>query len=55
MTTVATADATYTDRQPAMSASVPETVRANRMPMMMPLVTMPTTRPRSPGSAILAE
>ncbi|GAB3889623.1 hypothetical protein GCM10029964_059650 [Kibdelosporangium lantanae] len=55
ITTVAPADTAYTTRHPARSANVPETVRANRSPTMMPLVTCPTTRPRSPGAASTAE
>lgn len=33
---------------------LPDTVRASRMPITIPLVTMPTTRPRSWGAARLA-
>jgi len=51
-----------TEREPPADADpqawlfcwLPETVRANRMPIMMPLVTVPTTRPRSLGRASAA-
>ena len=44
----------YTVRQPATAATNPETVRANRTPMMRPLMMVPSTRPRSSSSAKVA-
>ena len=51
---MSTAAMTYTARQPAACAMRPENVRASRMPRMRPLMTLPTTRPRSASGARVA-
>ncbi len=42
-----TAASANTARQPSAAATSPLTVRATRMPINRPLITVPTTRPRS--------
>ena len=44
----------YGARQPATSATSPDAVRARRIPRRRPLITVPTTRPRSSSAARLA-
>lgn len=39
----------YTERQPLKSVNTPANVRARRMPITTPLVTIPSIRPRSVG------
>ena len=49
--TIRAAAIPYIARHPRYSPTRPLTVRAARMPMSRPLMTVPTTRPRSEGSA----